>query len=60
MGMTNTAASFPGFLVRFTTVDRQWNVVTREKSFKTADARAKWLDKNEDKVNEVLAFSDPQ
>lgn len=58
--MTNTKVSFPGFLVRFTTVDRAWNVVTKEKSFKTADARAKWLDRNADKVCEVLAFSDPQ
>lgn len=58
--MANTTSTFTDFRVRFTTVDRRWNVVTKEKSFKSAEARAEWLDKNEDKVNEVLAFSDPQ
>lgn len=41
------------YVVRF--VNEQG--ITKEKSFKTEAARAKWLDKNEP---EVLAISDPQ
>lgn len=53
--------TFNDYTVRFTTVDRRTDQVKAdEKSFKTEAARAKWLEKNDEKVVEVLAYSDPQ
>lgn len=52
--------TFNDFLVRVRMVDRRDNVVVVEKKFKTEAARTKWLEKNDDDVVEVLAFSDPQ
>ena len=48
------------FAVRVKTVNRNDQVVTTEKSFKTDKARTKWLDDHDDEVVEVVAFSDPQ
>lgn len=53
--------AFNDYTVRFTTVDSRTDQVKPvEKTFKTEAARTKWLDKNDAKVVEVLAYSDPQ
>lgn len=50
------------FLVRFTTVDRRDRVVAQERSFASAEARTRFLDKLDDtgRLVEVLATSDAQ
>lgn len=41
-------------------VGRRDQVSQVEKSSQRDDARAKWIDANDDKIVEVLAFSDPR
>lgn len=43
--------------VRFLKVDRKFNVVTVEKVFKTAAACTRFLEKEDNGVVEVLAYS---
>jgi hypothetical protein len=47
------------FTVRFTTVNRKDELVTKEKSFKTKAGLQKWLDRDDNGVVDVRAFSDP-
>lgn len=48
------------FRVRYTTVNRRDEVVTKEKSFKTRDALTRWLDRDDNGVYQVLATSTPE
>lgn len=48
------------FRVRYTTINRKDEVVTKEKSFKTKAARDRWLNNDDNGVVQVLATSDPQ
>lgn len=45
------------FLVRYTTVNRKDELVTKEKSFRTPEARAKFLDREDNGVVAILAFA---
>lgn len=40
--------------------DRHWNVKVIEKVFKTEALRTQWLMRNDDKIANVLSYSDPQ
>lgn len=51
---------FTDYVVRVAVVDRHEYVTAVEKKFKTAEARAKWLEKNDHKIYQVLGYSDPQ
>lgn len=57
LGMTNTTNAYA---VRYTTVNRRDEVVAKDKSFRTPDARAAWLDRDDNDVYQVLGFSDPE
>lgn len=48
------------FTVRYTAVNRRDEIVTKDKSFRTAEKREAWLDRDDNGVVQVLAFSDPQ
>lgn len=48
------------YAVRYTTVNRRDEIVTKDKTFRTAAQRAAWLDRDDAGVFEVLAFSDPE
>jgi hypothetical protein len=49
------------YRVRYLTVDRRTDgVVTKEKVFKSNKARVTWLERNEDNVVRVLAFSETE
>lgn len=48
--------SHTSYEVAFKYVDHRDNVRAKTKSFTSEDARADWLDRNEDKVVEVLGF----
>jgi hypothetical protein len=64
MGMTNRAAAPADpctmFTVRFTTVNRRDQVVTKEKSFRTAAAMERWSNREDNGVVEFLAFARPE
>lgn len=53
---------YTDYVVRARLLDKNNRFKVVEKSFKTNDARAKWLDKMDEKgeLFEVIAFSDPQ
>lgn len=46
--------------VRVKVINKRDEIVVEEKSFKTEQARAGWLTKNDDDILETLAFSDPK
>jgi len=50
----------PEYGVRYTVVDRNDRIVTRQKFFVTQEARQRWLEKNADSIVETLAFSNPR